>query len=108
MVRLSVAVNVEPRKVQDLLQAFRFLMVGTLLEPGCLGATAWVDPDSTVRYLEEWSTEEDMRRRVLSDRFTLLLGLMESSKERPVVHFDFVAKTRGLDYVEEIRHGVAQ
>ena len=87
---------------QDLLEALRFLAVSARLEPGCLGCSAWVDPDSTVRYVEEWATEADMRRRVRSDGFTSLLAVVEAAQE-PQVQFDFVTKTRGLDYVDEVR-----
>jgi quinol monooxygenase YgiN len=78
-------------------------MTGTRLEPGCRGCSAWVDPDSTVRYLEEWETEADMQRRVRSPRFISLLSVIESTREQPQVQFDFVATTRGIDYVAEIR-----
>jgi hypothetical protein len=43
-----------------------------------------------------------MRARVLSDRFTSLLAILESSEE-PRVQFDFVTTTRGLDYVAQVR-----
>jgi hypothetical protein len=57
----------------------------------------------TVRYVEEWLNEDDLRQRVCSDRFTSLLGVLESVPEAPEVQFEFVARTRGLDYVEEVR-----
>lgn len=103
MVRLTVALSAaSARGTQDLLEALRFLELSTRLERGCLGCSAWVDPDSTVRHVEEWATEPDMRRRVRSDRFTSLLAVMESAREAQV-QFDFVKETRGLDYVEEAR-----
>ena len=77
------------------------------LEDGCLGCSAWAEPDWSIRYVEEWQTEADMRRRVRSDRFTSLLSVMESAEE-PHVTFDFVTTTRGLDYVEEARAGAGQ
>ena len=86
------------------MEAFRFLIVSTRLEPGCLGCSVWNEPDSTVHYLEEWSTEDDIRHRVESDRFTSVLALLESVREQPHVQFDFVSSTRGLDYVAEVRH----
>ena len=58
---------------------------------------------SQVRYEEEWATEEAMRRHVRSDRFTQFLQVLESVPQAPKVQFDFVAETRGLDYVEEVR-----
>jgi quinol monooxygenase YgiN len=104
MVRLTVALSAPSgRCLQDLLEALRFLMSGTRLEPGCRGCSAWVEPDSTVHYLEDWETEADMRRRVRSPRFTSLLCVIESAHEPPRVQFDFVTSTRGLDYVAQVR-----
>jgi quinol monooxygenase YgiN len=103
MVRLTVAVTATTaRSAQDLLDAFRFLVMGTRIESGCLGCSAWADPDATVRYVEEWLTEADMRRRVRSDDFTSLLSIVESAGD-PHVQFDFVTSTRGIDYVAEVR-----
>jgi quinol monooxygenase YgiN len=107
MVRLHVALRASARSAQDLLEAFRFLIVSTRLEPGCLGCWAWADPDGTVHHVEEWATDADIARRVRSSRFTSLLAVLESAHEPPRVQFDFVAMTRGLDYVEEVRHDVA-
>jgi hypothetical protein len=78
-------------------------MTGTRLEPGCQGCSAWTEPDSTVHYVEEWMTEADLRRRVRSAQFTSVLAVMESAHEPPRLQFDFVTKTRGLDYVAEVR-----
>ena len=103
MVHLSVALTASSaRCAQDLLDALRFLVLGTRVEPGCLGCSAWTDPDLTVRYAENWETEADMRRRVQSDKFRALLSVVEAGQE-PRVQFDFVATSRGLDYVAEVR-----
>jgi PAS domain S-box-containing protein len=40
---------------------------------------------------------------IRSDHFTSILALMESSREAPDLRFDFIAATRGLDYVAEVR-----
>ena len=103
MVRLHVALRSSARTAQDLLETFRFLMVGTRLERGCVGCWAWTEPDGTVHYVEEWSTDGDMRQRVRSSRFTSVLAVLESAHEPPHIQFDFVTATRGLDYVVEVR-----
>jgi quinol monooxygenase YgiN len=103
MVRLNVALNSSAPAAHDLLEALRFIIAGTRIEAGCLGCSVWMEPDSTVQYLEEWESEAAMRRRVRSDAFTTLLAIMESAQEPPHVQFDFVTATRGLDYAEEIR-----
>jgi len=103
MVRLTVMLKSSARGAPDLVEAFRFLMVSTRLDPGCLGCSVWAEPDSSVHYLEEWKTEADIRRRVQSERFTSVLSILESVHDPPHVQFDFVSTTRGLDYVEEVR-----
>jgi quinol monooxygenase YgiN len=103
MVRLTISFTApSARSAQDLLDAIRFLVLGARLEPGCHGSNAWADPDYTVHYVEEWTTEADLRRRVRSDEFTSLLGIVDSARE-PRVQFDFISSSRGLDYVAEIR-----
>ena len=107
MVRLTVALGApSARAAQELLDALRFLAVGARLEPGCVTCSSWIDPDATVRYVEEWSSEADLRRRVRSDPFTSLLGVVESA-QGPAVRFDFVSETRGIDYVAEVRGAAA-
>ena len=101
MVRLTVALNAaSARTSRDLLEALRFLALRHASRAGLPGVFRLVGfRIATVRYVEEWATEADMRRRVRSDRFTSLLAVVESAQE-PQVHFDFVTTTRGLDYVD--------
>ena len=109
MVRLSVALRAaSARDAFELLETLRFLMATTRQEPGCRDCSAWGERDFTVHYCESWATEADVRRRVMSAGFTSLLGVMECATAPPLVQFDFVAMTRGLDYVEEIRGAVAE
>ena len=77
----------------------------TRVEPGCLACRVWTEDseESTVRYVEEWATEDAMRLRVRSERFTQLLEVLESAPAPPSVQFDFITETRGLDYVAEVR-----
>jgi hypothetical protein len=103
MVRLSVALQATSvRAAEGLLEACRFLSSSTRQDPGCVDCSVWLEPDSIVRYTELWATEPEMRRRVRSESFTSLLGIVESARHA-AVQFDFVTSTRGLDYVEEVR-----
>jgi quinol monooxygenase YgiN len=109
MVRLNVTLRAaSARDAFELLETLRLLMASTRLEPGCLDCAAWAERDSTVHYSESWAAEADVRRRVRSSAFTSLLGVMECASAPPLVRFDFVAQSRGLDYVEEIRGGIGE
>jgi quinol monooxygenase YgiN len=105
MVRLSVTLWTSARDASHLLESFDCFSARTRREPGCLECSSWTDPDACIHYLEEWASEADLRQRVQSHRFLWLLTLLESAVEPPTVHFDFVALTRGLDYVAEVRQG---
>ena len=83
--------------------ALKSLMPSTRLEAGCIDCCLWVDPDWTVHYFEEWESEHELERRIRSDRFIWLLAVMEASEETPSIRFDFLASTRGLDYIAEVR-----
>jgi hypothetical protein len=107
VVRLTVVLVASARNAPRLEEALRSLMIPTRLQPGCLGCSTWVDPDWTVHYEEDWATEAQIRDRVASDPFTRLLSVIEASEGQPRVQFDFVTRTRGLDYIEEVR-GPAQ
>jgi quinol monooxygenase YgiN len=107
MVRLKVALRAATqRDASELLETLRFLMTTTRLEPGCLDCSAWTEHNLIVHYDEGWATELDARRRVGSPGFTSLLSVMECASEPPLVQFDFVTATRGLDFVEEVRGAV--
>jgi quinol monooxygenase YgiN len=104
-VRLKVEFAAVPGELEQILDALRFLMTKTRLDQGCLQCTVSIDHEGTVHYAEEWASEADMRRRARSTQFTSLLSVMEEALEAPQVEFDFVARTRGLDYIAEVRQG---
>ena len=104
MVRLAVVLTAPARGTRQIVHALRFLAVPTSLEPGCLGCRVTTGgADESVRYEEEWDTEEAMRTRLRSEQFTRVLEVLESAPEPPTVQFEFITRTRGLDYVEEVR-----
>ena len=103
MIRLSVTIKTWSSIEENLIDALRYLKFGTQLEPGCIRCCVWAEPDASVHYMEEWETEADLARHVRSQRFTSLLGVLESAPEQPQVRFDFVSATRGLEYAAELR-----
>jgi hypothetical protein len=86
-------------------------MVPTRREHGCLScqlqlSTECSDP-SQIRYIEDWSSEEDLRDQLQSDRFPRLLAVMDQAWGPPDLRFDLAGRVRGLDYVEEVRGSAA-
>ena len=83
------------------------LAAATRGEHGCVGCSVSTDigKRGTVRYTEEWQTEDDMRHRVRSDTFGYVMALIEDAADQPRVEFTLPRVTRGLDFIEEIRAG---
>jgi quinol monooxygenase YgiN len=106
MVRLIITVVAgSAEESTGQVEAFQSLMKLTRIENGCLGCWVRTDGDEkfTLHYEEEWATEDAMRRRVRSNRFTSLLSLLETAAEPPQVQFDFITTTSGLEYVAAVR-----
>ena len=59
---------------------------------------------AVICYTEEWKTEDDLKRQLRSDRFSVLVELMEHSSEVPTIEFALTDSTRGIEYAEEIRN----
>jgi quinol monooxygenase YgiN len=64
-----------------------------------------IESRATVRYVEEWQSEDDLRRRLVSDTFLQLATLMEDAVQPPRIEFALTRGTRGFDFVEEVRGG---
>jgi quinol monooxygenase YgiN len=81
-------------------------MAVTRVEPGCIGCSLSTEMDSRVvlHYVESWMTESDLRRQLTSGRFATLDELIERASERPSIEFGLPGRTRGSEYLEEVRH----
>jgi quinol monooxygenase YgiN len=107
MVRLTLMLTAPPGESWRLIEALRSLMVPTRREHGCVGCQLHLSTESSdptrIQYTEDWSSEEDLREQVRSERFPRLLAVMEQASERPEIRFDVASGVRGLDYVAEVR-----
>jgi quinol monooxygenase YgiN len=105
MVQIILRLRTKAAGATELSRALRIVMLPAQRDRACVGARLYVEvgePDS-LYYSEEWLTAEDLAREVQSPRFGRLLELMETAAEPPDLQFRFVAETRGLDYVAEVR-----
>lgn len=107
MVHLMVIMKAAAAAAPHLVAALRTLMGAVRLEPGFIDCNVWTterdDDGLDVHYEERWANEAAMEARVRSARFTKLLEIMEQAPDRPHVEFEFVARQRGLEYVEAVR-----
>ncbi len=57
--------------------------------------------------LEEWASEAQLVRHLRNDCWKSLLAVMEAAAKPPELRFIWSDKTRGLDYLQEVRSGHA-
>jgi quinol monooxygenase YgiN len=108
---MTLTIAAPPAESWRLVDALHSLMVPTRRERGCVGCRLELSNESSdpsrIWYVEDWSSEETLREQLRSDRFPRLLELMEDALEPPHIEFRFDDGVRGLDYVEEVRSGLA-
>ena len=90
---------------RSITEALHHIMVEARRSAGCLRCAVSTDVGREVdlQYVEEWASEDMMRRAVCSDRFATLAALMEHATAQPLVEFVLPDGVRGLDYVNEVR-----
>jgi quinol monooxygenase YgiN len=93
-----------------IVMALQSMLDETRAAHGCLGCSisTRINNRAVVRYVEEWRTEEDLRRRVGSRAFRSVSALMEYAVKPPRVEFTLPSGNRGLDFVEELQAESAQ
>jgi quinol monooxygenase YgiN len=104
-IRMAVRWTVPVWQTKPITDALQRVMLATRKERGCLACSIATEAGErvTLRYQEDWDTEENLRRQVRSQYFVTLVGLVESAIEPPLVEFTLPTGTRGLDYAEEVR-----
>ena len=105
MVQLYVRLPTVEAQTPDMVRALSRVMVSAQIERGCDHAELARDAEdaSVLIYLEDWEDREQLERRIRSDRFGALLGLMEACQATPRLELRFVSDVQGLDYVASVR-----
>ncbi len=106
LVRLVVTLTAFPDHMSGIGEALRSLGNEARLEEGCLASWQCTTPGEAgclQHYVEEWSSEDALRRSMRSLRFTRLLTLIETADGPPTFEVDVVACRRGLEYIADAR-----
>ena len=107
MVQLYVRLPTAESQTPDMVRALSRVMVSAQIDRGCdhVELTRDADDASVLIYVEDWEDREQLERRIRSERFSALLGLMEACPAAPLLELRFVSEIQGLDYVASVRHG---
>jgi quinol monooxygenase YgiN len=104
-VRMTIEWFVPLGQTRPITLALHSLAADTRTTRGCIGCSVSTDigKRGAVRYVEEWQTEDDLRRRLRSDTFSQLATLIEGAVQPPRIEFTLDHETRGLDFMDEVR-----
>ena len=105
VVQLYVRLPTVEAQTPDMVRALSRVMVSAQIERGCGHAELARDAEdsSVLVYSEDWSDEEHLDRRIRSERFAVLLGLMEACQATPRLEVRFMSDVLGLEYVASVR-----
>lgn len=112
VIRLTLSITASLGDSPRLVAALCSLMEPTHADTGCISSelalSAASDDPPHIRYVEDWSSEEELRTRVRSNRFLRLVAVMEEARSAPQLTFTLASGTRGLDYVAEVRRDLTR
>jgi quinol monooxygenase YgiN len=102
---MTVEWSVPVGQTRSITMALHSLAGDVRTNRGCLGCSVSSDMANrgVVRYVEEWRTEEDLRRRLKDNSFVQLITLMENAGQPPLLEFALGNGTRGFEFLEEVR-----
>lgn len=107
--RMTIEWFVPAGQARPMTMALHTLAAETRIARGCVGCSVstGLGEQSTVRYVEEWETEDDLRRRLLCPSFPQLVALVDNAIQAPLVEFALPHGRRGLDFAEEVRKSMS-
>jgi quinol monooxygenase YgiN len=107
MVIAVLEMTLPPGHEPDTVRALRTFWNSTSAQPGCCGGGVFqeVGRPASALYIEMWEEAAHLEAHLRSRGYHQLLALMETAAARPTLRFNFVAETRGLAWVEQLRLG---
>lgn len=102
-VRMSVEWTAPFAQARSMAAALHSLAATVKLRHGCVGCVVsmGVAHQATIRYIEEWATEEALRTRLRADGFPQLFDLTEGLSRPPRVEFVLPFGVTPADFLAE-------
>ncbi len=107
MILVTLRITIPAHKRREIQQTLRSMMGPTRVEPGCVSCRLSQDEEdkNVLNLVEEWTTEEELRRHLRSDQYRKILAIIECAVEPPEIKFSTVTHVAGIEAIEEARAG---
>ncbi len=88
-----------------MVQALATVMGQARLQRGCVDCQLYAGSERprSLFYVEQWATSQDFEAQVRSQRFGMLLAIMETAPEAPELEVRTISERRGLEYIRGVR-----
>ena len=105
MIHASVRMKFMPGKFVEAREILLALVEPTQFASGCLGCDIYQDlREQYVLLFEQWwETQADLDRYLRSDPYRNVILAMEMATEHPLVRFDQISHSAGLETIERAR-----
>ena len=105
MVILTISVNAQHNKRNELLSAFRSITDQTRQEEGCLDCrlSQDIDNENLIRLEETWEGRPYLDEHLRSDIFTALFGAIKLLGESHEIRINGGSQTEGIEAVQAAR-----
>jgi quinol monooxygenase YgiN len=105
MILFSLRVSVSASDRDDFLRGVGALLEPTGVAPGCLGCRLYADvfSEDTFLLVEEWASQSALDQHLASDACKTLVAAMEMALQSPIIRFDEVARSAGIEVMEAAR-----
>jgi hypothetical protein len=109
VVELVLQITARAKGIPAMTQALAAVMFQAKLERACVDCQLYAETGNpqSLRYVEQWSTLQDLEPQLRSQRFGMLLAIMETAPEAPSLEVRTISEQRGLDYIRAVRLGTA-
>jgi quinol monooxygenase YgiN len=105
MIETTIKITVPPEKWKEVLQTFKAILSPIRHEQGCISCNCYVDveAENIIFFKEEWNSSEELGAHLRSRHFGVLIGAMKLLSKEPVISFNTIASTAGVESLKAAR-----
>lgn len=105
MVLFRVQLRVRPAVRERVVKSLLRLVGPTRAAKGCTACGTYVDfeDENTLLYIEEWETQKAIEEHLRAKDLKVLLSVLDLAAEPPVVRFDTIERTEGMEVIAAAR-----
>ncbi len=105
MIELVLKITSEAGTAPAMVNALETVMFQARLERACVDCQLYAEAGNpqSLLYVEEWSTPRDLESQLRSQRFGMLLAIMETAAQAPDLEVRTISEQCGLEYISAVR-----